>query len=64
MENEVLTITVPLAKYEALVECAANVEALARMFAASKYVNDEEVKAVLGIRIETFDDDEEEDENV
>jgi len=58
MGNEVLTITVPLEKYEALVECAANVEALARMYAASRYVNDDEVKAVLGIRIETFDDEE------
>lgn len=55
---ETYMISVPLEKYEALVECAANVEALARMFASSRYVNDDEVKAVLGIRVETFDDEE------
>lgn len=55
---ETYTISVPLEKYEALVECAANIEALARMYAASRYVNDDEVKAVLGIRVETFDDEE------
>lgn len=56
MENNM--ISVPLEKYEALVECAANIDALARMFASSRYVNDDEVKAVLGIRVETFDDEE------
>jgi len=55
MENNM--ISVPLEKYEALVECAANVEALARMFASSRYVNDDEIKAVLGIRIENFEEE-------
>ena len=53
MENNM--ISVPLEKYEALVECAANIEALARMYAASKYVNDVEVKAILGIKVENFE---------
>lgn len=53
MENNM--ISVPLEKYEALVECAANIEALARMYAASKYVNDDEVKAILGIKVENFE---------
>ena len=47
MENNM--ISVPLEKYEALVECAANIDALARMFASSRYVNDDEIKAILGI---------------
>lgn len=54
MENNM--ISVPLEKYEALVECAANIDALARMYAASKYVNDDEVKAILGIRVENFEE--------
>ena len=53
MENNM--ISVPLEKYEALVECAANIEALARMYAASKYDNDDEVKAILGIKVENFE---------
>lgn len=54
MENNM--ISVPLEKYEALVECAANIGALARMYAASRYVNDDEVKAILGIRVENFEE--------
>ena len=54
MENNM--ISVPLEKYEALVECAANVEALARMFASSRYVNDDEIKAILGIKVENFEE--------
>lgn len=53
MENNM--ISVPLEKYEALVECAANIDALARMFASSKYVNDDEIKAILGIKVENFE---------
>ena len=53
MENNM--ISVPLEKYEALVEFAANIDALARMYAASKYVNDDEVKAILGIKVENFE---------
>lgn len=53
---EINMISVPLEKYEALVECAANIDALARMYAASKYVNDDEVKAILGIRVENFEE--------
>lgn len=49
-------VTVPIDKYEELVECAANVEALARMFASSRYVNDDEIKAVLGIKVEDFEE--------
>ena len=55
MENNM--ISVPLEKYEALVECAANIDALARMYAASKYVNDDEVKAILGIKMENFEEE-------
>lgn len=55
MENNM--ISVPLEKYEALVECAANIDALARMFASSKYVNDDEIKAILGIKVENFKED-------
>ena len=54
MENNM--ISVPLEKYEALVECAANIDALARMFASSRYVNDDEIKAVLGIKVENFEE--------
>lgn len=54
MENNM--ISVPLEKYEALVECAANIDALARMFASSRYVNDEEIKAILGIKVENFEE--------
>lgn len=56
MEKEVLMVTVPLEKYEGLVECAANIDALARMFASSRYVNDDEIKAILGIRVENFEE--------
>ena len=55
MDNNM--ISVPLERYEALVECAANIEALTRLFASSKYVNDDEIKAVLGIRIENFEEE-------
>lgn len=58
MEN--MMISVPLEKYEALVECAANIEALARMYAASRYVNDDEVKAILGIKVENFKEESDE----
>ena len=54
MENNM--ISVPLEKYEALVECAANIDALARMFASSRYVNDDEIKAVLSIKVENFEE--------
>lgn len=55
MENNM--ISVPLEKYEALVECAANIDALARMFASSRYVNDDEIKAILGIKVENFEEE-------
>lgn len=57
---ETYMISVPLEKYEALVECAANVEALARMFASSRYVNDDEIKAILGIKVENFEEESDE----
>ena len=53
-------VTVPIDRYEALVECAANVEALARMFASSRYVNDDEIKAILGIKVENFEEESDE----
>lgn len=56
-------VTVPIDRYEALVECAASIEALARLYSSQRYVGDDEVKAILGIRIDDFREDDKEEKS-